>query len=189
MTTSMLRKAVIATAIAAVAAAAAAIASQPAMPGEPAAAKFMGADVDGAQDAADVIRSSSLIVIGTPVGSPRAVALESGAFGLDYYQEVAVEKTLRGRPVDTVTVVRFGLEPGVTATEHHQVEGDLDEGRQVFFLMPGGTPGTWSVTGHSQGDLGFASGTTTGSDFAELNGQDEAHLGELIRRNPEKSHH
>jgi hypothetical protein len=145
-------------------------------------------DVVVARDVRDLVRSSSLVVIGTPVGEPREVVLESGD-SADYFQEVAVESTLKGRPAETVTVVRNGLYGDIEAESDHLVGGALEPGRQVLFLMPGGTPDSFSIVGHFQGAVDFGTSTAEGSEFPELNGKDEAQLAQLVKATPDRSHH
>lgn len=147
-------------------------------------------DVVIAADGRELVRSSSLIVVGTPVGEPSAQVLESGD-SADYFQSVAVESTLKGRSADSVTVVRNGLTTGVEAEADHQVAGPLAAGRQVFFLQPGGTPGSYAIVGHFQGDVDFSTGRVAGSDLPELNGKDQAQLSAFVAATPDQAedHH
>jgi hypothetical protein len=144
-------------------------------------------DVVVAADVRELVRHSSLIVVGTPIGAPREVVLESGD-SADYFQDVEVESSFRGKPTRTVTIVRNGLIGDIHGGEDHDVEGPLATGRQVFFLQVGGSPGTWSIVGHFQGDVAFPDGKTEGSEFPDLNGKTKDELRQMAAAFGEGEH-
>lgn len=118
------------------------------------------ASVEYAQDEADLVRKSSLIIIGEPVGTVDEVVLTSDGYVSDYYQSVKVERVLRGdNPGSTIQVVRVG--PGSKALKtgvRHDGEGTLGPlkpGRKLMFLMPSAKPGVFQVVGHASGEIGL----------------------------------
>lgn len=143
------------------------------------------ADIAGVADARGLVRESKLVVIGIP-GEPRVHAvLDDGS--TDYVQSVAVEHVLKGDAGPTIAVIRNGQatdqgESDSVQTSEEGTRGPLPERAQVLFLIVGGEPDTWSVTGHVQGTMTFEGGRVSDSEFEILNGKTRAQLEEFIRR-------
>lgn len=167
-----------------------------------AASEVYSADLALYESEENLIAASQYVVVGTPVGDPRVVDTPGPISA--YYQRFQVDETLRGSPVNAVTVVRAGLDPGVgseggtdgasetrtvvTADGGGELGGPLERVPQVLLLQPSGDPSAWSVTGHYQGALITDSGGTLAGayedaavpDSSPLNGLTLERLRELV---------
>lgn len=137
--------------------------------------------VDRADTFGELVRGSSLIVVGRPVGRPEERPLADGLTS-DYWQHVSVTRVLRGPATTDVLVVRAGRASTAPAVSDPDaaLRGPLHAGEHVLFLRAGGTPGSYAVVGHEQGDLLLHHGTVATPPFPVLAHADVETVARLV---------
>ncbi|MDQ3879998.1 MAG: hypothetical protein M3295_02820 [Chloroflexota bacterium] len=116
-------------------------------------------DLERVSSEADLIHESTVVAVGSSVGSPTAVPLADRETFADYYLTVSISAILRG-PVDlpSAQIVWLGAAPGVPLPPGEDDLGPPETiiapgGSYVLFLQPSATPGVFQVVGHGQGVL------------------------------------
>lgn len=126
--------------------------------GEGVRTRIIEGDVDYALSADDLIRESSAIVVGIPIGKATfTVQTETGLLG-DYLQSVRVLDVLYGDTPKTIQVVRTGLNEELVREGENVIHADIVGGPLpskpvVLFLQPSARPDAYSIVGHTQGTL------------------------------------
>ncbi len=142
-------------------------------------------DMTYAADEAELVRSSTLVVIGSPVGDVEVDLLGDGRFA-DYYQTIRIESVIGSDvSLDSVRIVWLGVSPSLFDANIETDSKPLNEilrpgDRYVFFLQTSGAKGLYVPVGHSQGILQFDPGGLTRTlgahGFSSLVGLDLAGL-------------
>lgn len=109
------------------------------------------------RDERELVRRSTLIIRGTPIGKAQFVATSGDKSVGAFYHDVQVHEVLRGRVTSKVIrVLRAGLNPEFRAANlvsHEDLRGELASGNQILFLEPSADSGVFQIVGHWQGVL------------------------------------